>query len=49
VLAAELEPLAEHALAAQYGPGRALFERAMDMLRVDMCYLEIRPSAWDAA
>ncbi|MFI4984842.1 MAG: PPOX class F420-dependent oxidoreductase [Solirubrobacterales bacterium] len=49
VLAAEEEPLAERALAARYGPGRALFERAMDMLHVDMCYLEILPRAWDAA
>ncbi len=48
VLGAEQEPLAEHALAARYGSGRALFEWAMDALRVDMCYLEILPRAWDA-
>jgi len=28
------------------GRERELFERAMDLLRVDMCYLEIRPEAW---
>jgi uncharacterized protein len=49
VLAAEEELLAERALAARYGLGRALFERAMDIMRVDMCYLEILPRAWDAA
>ena len=46
VLAAEQEPLAERTLAARYGLGRELFERAMDMLRVDTCYLEITPGAW---
>jgi uncharacterized protein len=46
VLAADQETLAEAALAARYGPGRALFEWAMDVLRVDMCYLEIQPGAW---
>ncbi len=39
---------AERALAARYGLGRELFERAMDILRVDMCYLEIAPGAWDS-
>jgi uncharacterized protein len=42
------EPAAERALAARYGRGRELFERAMDMLRVDMCYLELTPGAWPA-
>jgi len=49
VLAAEEEPLAERALAGRYGPGRALFEWAMDVMRVDMCYLEILPQAWEVA
>jgi uncharacterized protein len=47
VLPLELEPLAERALQARYGLGRALFEWAMDVMRVDMCYLEITPGAWD--
>jgi uncharacterized protein len=46
VLDADEEPLGERALAARYGLGRELFERAMDVLRVDMCYLEITPGAW---
>jgi uncharacterized protein len=41
------EPVAEHTLAARYGFGRGIFERAMDLMRVDMCYLEITPGAWD--
>lgn len=45
VLAPHEEPLAERALASRYGHGRELFERAMDLLRVDMCFLEITP-AW---
>jgi hypothetical protein len=49
VLSAEEEGLAERALAARYSRGRALFEWAMDVLRVDMCYLEILPGAWDEA
>jgi uncharacterized protein len=48
VLDPEEEALAERALAARYGAGRALFEWAMDALRVDMCYLEILPGPWDA-
>jgi PPOX class probable F420-dependent enzyme len=40
------EPPAEHALATRYGLGRKLFELSMDVLRVDMCYLEITPAAW---
>jgi PPOX class probable F420-dependent enzyme len=47
VLEADGEPLAERALARRYGIGRALFERAMDMLRVDMCFLELTPGAWE--
>jgi uncharacterized protein len=49
VLAWEEEAVAEHALARRYGRGRALFERAMDLIRVDMCYLEITPGAWTSA
>lgn len=43
VLSAAEETAAERALASDYGLGRALFERAMDLLRIDMCYLEITP------
>jgi uncharacterized protein len=46
VLAADEEPVGERALVARYGLGRAVFERAMDVLRVDMCYLEIVPGEW---
>jgi PPOX class probable F420-dependent enzyme len=46
LLAREEEPIAERTLARRYGLGRALFERAMDALRVDMGYLEITPGAW---
>jgi len=46
VLDAGEERVAEQALAARYGLGRELFERAMDLLRVDMCFLEIAPGAW---
>ena len=46
MLAAAQEPIAEAALAARYGLGRELFERTMDLLRVDMCFLEITPGAW---
>jgi len=46
VLATEQEPVGERALVARYGLGRALFEWAMDVLRVDMCYLEIVPGPW---
>ena len=41
--AAEHEPRAEQVLRGRYGLGRALFERTMDVMRVDMCYLEIMP------
>ncbi|HTA12338.1 MAG TPA: PPOX class F420-dependent oxidoreductase [Solirubrobacteraceae bacterium] len=37
---------AEAALVSRYGFGRWLFERTMDVLRVDMGYLEITPGAW---
>ena len=46
VLGPEEELLAEQALAGRYGFGRALFERAMDLMRVDMCYLKITPGPW---
>jgi PPOX class probable F420-dependent enzyme len=45
-LAAGEEPLAERTLARRYGLGRELFEGSMDLLRVDMCFLEITPGAW---
>jgi PPOX class probable F420-dependent enzyme len=48
VLGAGEEPLAERALHDAYGAGRALFEWWVDVLRVDMCYLEIVPGAWGA-
>jgi uncharacterized protein len=41
------EPVAEAALVARYGLGRELFERTMDLLRIDMCFLEITPGAWE--
>jgi PPOX class probable F420-dependent enzyme len=47
MLPPEEELLAEQVLAARYGFGRAIFERAMDVLRVDMGYLEITPGTWD--
>jgi hypothetical protein len=46
VLSPEEEGIAERALAARYGLGRELFERTMDLLRVDMCFLEITPGPW---
>jgi uncharacterized protein len=46
VLPREQEQRAEQALARRYGLGRELFERAMDLLRVDMCFLELTPGAW---
>jgi PPOX class probable F420-dependent enzyme len=45
--AQELE--AERTLASRYGIGRLLFELTMDLLRIDMCYLEITPGAWPGA
>ncbi|HST32352.1 MAG TPA: PPOX class F420-dependent oxidoreductase [Solirubrobacteraceae bacterium] len=47
MLAPAEEAVAERALAARYGFGRELFERTMDLLRVDMCFLEITPGAWE--
>jgi PPOX class probable F420-dependent enzyme len=44
VLAPEEEHIAEQALADRHGLMRALFERAVDLIRVDMCYLELTPS-----
>jgi hypothetical protein len=46
VLEGELELVAERALQARYGLGRAIFERSVDALRIDMCYLEIAPASW---
>jgi PPOX class probable F420-dependent enzyme len=46
VLAGAQELAAERALARRYGFGRWLFELAVDLLRVDMCYLEITPGGW---
>jgi PPOX class probable F420-dependent enzyme len=46
MLATEDELLAERVLVAHYGLGRAIFEWAMDILRVDMGYLEITPGGW---
>jgi hypothetical protein len=46
VLEGPEEAVAEQALARRYGLGRELFERAMDLMRVDMCYLRVTPGAW---
>jgi PPOX class probable F420-dependent enzyme len=46
-LPSEEEAVAEQALARRYGLGRALFEWIVDRMRVDMCYLEIAPGAWE--
>jgi PPOX class probable F420-dependent enzyme len=43
VLAPHEEAIAERALANRYGFVRALFEHAMDLMRVEMCYLELTP------
>lgn len=48
LLPAAQEPLAERVLASRYGLGRALFERTMDVLRIDMGYLEITPGPWQS-
>jgi hypothetical protein len=42
------ESQAERALASRYGLGRALFERSIDLMRVDMGYLEIVAGGWEA-
>jgi hypothetical protein len=49
LLPLEEEPLAERTLARRYGLGRELFERSMDLLRVDMGYLEITPGVWETS
>lgn len=49
VLTPAREQIAESALARRYGLGRALFEWTFDRLRIDMCYLEIVPGAWQNA
>jgi len=46
LLGVEEESIAERTLASRYGVGRALFELAMDLMRVDMGYLEIVPGEW---
>jgi PPOX class probable F420-dependent enzyme len=46
VLPTAQETIGERALAQRYGLGRELFERAMDLLRVDMCFLEVTPGPW---
>lgn len=46
ILGHRQEPTAERALATRYGLGRAIFEWAMDVMRVDIVYLEITPRAW---
>jgi hypothetical protein len=47
VLARDEEPRAERSLSARYGLGRVVFELCVDLLRVDMCYLEITPARWE--
>jgi PPOX class probable F420-dependent enzyme len=49
VLPEDREQVAEQALVRRYGLGRALFEWTFDRLRIDMCYLEIVPGAWDSS
>ena len=49
VLPLEREEVAERALRDAYGLGRALFEWSVDLVRVDMCYLELEPGAWRAS
>jgi PPOX class probable F420-dependent enzyme len=49
MLPSQEESVAERALARRYGLGRALFEWAIDRMRVDMCYLEITPAPWGPA
>jgi PPOX class probable F420-dependent enzyme len=48
VLAPEDEGRAERALREAYGRVRAAFEWTVDLIRVDMCYLEIMPQRWGA-
>ncbi|HEX3392788.1 MAG TPA: PPOX class F420-dependent oxidoreductase [Solirubrobacteraceae bacterium] len=49
VVSSEREQIAERALVRRYGLGRRLFEWTFDRLRIDMCYLEIVPGAWESA
>jgi hypothetical protein len=49
MLPSQDETVAEQALVRRYGLGRALFEWTIDRMRVDMCYLEITPGAWEAS
>lgn len=49
MLPSQDEIVAERALVLRYGLGRALFEWAIDRMRVDMCYLEITPGAWEVS
>jgi PPOX class probable F420-dependent enzyme len=49
VVPEDREQVAEQALVRRYGLGRALFEWTFDRLRVDMCYVEIVPGAWDCS
>lgn len=48
VLAPVHERRAERALASRYGFGRRLFELGADLMRTDMCYLELTPRAWES-
>ena len=47
VLPAPEERIGEKALKERFGLGRELFELTMDVMRVDMCYLELTPERWD--
>jgi PPOX class probable F420-dependent enzyme len=44
VLEPREEFIAERALARRYGLGRVLFEGTLDLLAIDMCYLELTPN-----
>jgi uncharacterized protein len=43
----EDELTAECPLAERYGLGREFFERTMDIMRIEMCYLRFEPGAWE--
>lgn len=43
ILPDDEELIAERALAHRYGRVREAFERIVDLMRVDMCYLELTP------
>jgi uncharacterized protein len=47
MLAGGQELVAEQALVARYGLGRWLFEYTVDLMRVDMGYMEITPGPWE--